>query len=89
MAFRRAHDGLRSLHGERADAEYVRILHMAAANGQALVEQTLLKLLESAERFDAEAVRQAVRPEPPSVPAVAIGALDLRAYDALLEEAAS
>jgi hypothetical protein len=30
LVFRRAYDALRSFHGERADGEYVRILHMAA-----------------------------------------------------------
>ena len=33
LIFRRACDVLRSLHGERADAEYVRILYMAATSG--------------------------------------------------------
>ncbi len=89
LVFRRAYDALRSFHGERADAEYVRILYIAASSGEAAVERALLKLLESAERFDADAVRHAVRPERPSVPVVAIGAPDLRVYDALLEEAVS
>ena len=89
MVFRRAYDALRSFHGERADAEYVRVLYMAAANGEALVERTLAELLAGAQRFDAEQVRHAVRPERPSVPSVSIGAPDLGVYDALLEEAVS
>lgn len=80
---------LRNHHGERADAEYVRILYMAASSGEAPVERALLALLESATRFDAEKVRHAVTPERPSVPTVAIGAPDLRVYDALLQEAVS
>lgn len=89
LVFRRAYDMLRSFHDERGDAEYVRILYMAAVNGEALVERTLCELVEGAARFDAEQVRRTVRPERPSVPAVAIGAPDLRVYDALLEEAGS
>jgi hypothetical protein len=89
LAFRHAYDSLSRFHGERADAEYVRILHIAATSGEAVVERALLKLLESAEHFDADKVRHAVRPERPSVPVVAIGAPDLRVYDALLEEAVS
>jgi hypothetical protein len=89
LVFRRTYDVLRSFHGERADAEYVRILYLAATSGEAAVERALLKRLESAERFDADKVRHAVRPERPSVPVVAIGAPDLRVYDALLEEAVS
>lgn len=89
LHFRRAYDALRSFQGERADAEYVRILYMAAASGEAVVERTLRELLEDGERFDADRVRGAVRPERPSVPAVAIGAPDLKVYDALLGEAVS
>ena len=67
----------------------MRILYIAATSGEAVVERALLKLVESNERFDAEKVRHAVRPERPSVPVVAIGTPDLRVYDALLEEAVS
>jgi hypothetical protein len=89
LVFRRAYDALRSVRGERADAEYVRILYLAAVSGERLVEQTLGELLDGGERFDADRVRLAVRPERPSVPAVAIGVPDLKVYDALLAEAAS
>jgi hypothetical protein len=87
LVFRRAYDALRSFHGERADAEYVRILYLAATSGEAVVERVLRKLLEDGARFDADGIRHAVSPERPSVPSVAIGAPDLRVYDALLEEA--
>jgi hypothetical protein len=89
LVFRRTYDALRSVHGERADAEYVRILYMAATSGETVVERTLRELLERADRFDADGVRRAVRPERPSVPSVAIGAPDLKVYDALLEQAVS
>jgi hypothetical protein len=89
LIFRRAYDVLRGFHGERADAEYVRILYLAATSGEAVVERSLRELLEAVERFDAERVRRTVRPEQPSRPAVMIGAPDLKVYDALLGEAAS
>jgi hypothetical protein len=54
-----------------------------------VVERTLRELLNEGERFDADGVRHAIRPERPSVPAIAIGAPDLKVYDALLAEDAS
>src|ERR1700693_942287 len=89
LVFRRAYDVLRSFHGERADAEYVRILYIAATSGEAVVERSLRELLEDTDRFDADRVRRTVRPERPGVPLVSIGVPDLRVYDALLEEAVS
>ena len=89
LIFRRAYDTLRSFHADRADAEYVRILYLAAVSGEAVVERILTELLNSTARFDADLVRQTARPERPSVPAVEIGAPDLHIYDALLEEAAT
>jgi hypothetical protein len=89
LVFRRPYDALRGCHGERADPEYVRILDLAAASGEQLVERTLGELLNGGERFDADRVRHTVRPERPSVPTVTMGAPDLKVYDALLAEAAS
>ena len=89
LVFRRTYDALRGFQGERADPEYVRILYLAAVNGEQLVEQTLGELLDGGERFDADRVRRTVKPERPSVPTVTIGAPDLKVYDALLAEAAS
>lgn len=89
LIFRRTYDALRGFHSERADPEYVRILYLAAVSGEQVVEQTLGELLEGGERFDADRVRHAVRPERPSVPMVTIAAPDLKVYDALLVEAAS
>jgi hypothetical protein len=89
LVFRRGYDALRGFHGERADAEYVRILYLAATSGEAVVERALLELLESAARFDADGVRHTVRPGRPSVPNIMMAAPDLRVYDALLGEAGS
>jgi hypothetical protein len=62
----------------------VRILYIAASNGEAVVERVLSEVLESGERFDAERIRRAATPEQPRLPSVTIGAPDLRAYDTLL-----
>lgn len=76
LVFRRAYDALR-------------ILHMAASSGEAVVQRSLSELREGVERFDAQRVRRTVRPEQPIRPAVMIGAADLKVYDALLGEAAA
>jgi len=84
LVFRRTYDALRSRLGERADAEYVRILHLAASRGALAVEQTLCALLDGGERFDAEQVQKIIEPERPELPAVTIAQPDLRFYDALI-----
>lgn len=84
LVFRRAYDALRSRLGERADTEYVRILHLAASRGAAGVEQALGAFLEGGERFDAERVQKMVEPQRPELPVVTVARPDLRCYDALL-----
>jgi hypothetical protein len=84
VVFRRAYDALRSRLGERAGAEYVRILYLAASHGAATVEQLLGPLLDRAEQFDAEQVRSMIAPQRPALPAVTIMQPDLRLYDELL-----
>jgi hypothetical protein len=84
LVFRQAYDALGSRLGERADAEYVRILHLAASRGAAGVEQALCVLLERDERFDAERVQKIVEPQRPELPTVTVARPDLRFYDALL-----
>jgi hypothetical protein len=85
--FRAAYDALCAGRGERADIEYVRILHLAASTLEATVERALAERLASGEAFDYAAVRALVAPEKPKVPALAVlAAPDLGAYDALLGE---
>ena len=84
MTFRRAYDALRASRGDRADVEYVRILHLAASTMESLVESALSTLLEAGARVDYDAVRAIASPEKPKVPVVHIGAPDLAAYDALI-----
>jgi hypothetical protein len=85
VVFRRAYDALVQAHGERADVEYVRILHLAATTMECLVEAVLHEMLGGPEAFDYIAVRTRVKPPEFEHPAVFIATPDLRSYDALLE----
>lgn len=84
LVFRRAYDALCEWRGQRADIEYLRILHLAAATMESLVEAALELLLESGERFDYVTVKELAQPESRPVPVVRIKKPDLSAYDALL-----
>jgi hypothetical protein len=84
LVFRQAYDALRRWCGERADAEYVKILHLAASTRESEVAAVLAAILEGPERFDYAAVKQLVRPERPVVPVLHLPRPDLRVYDALL-----
>ena len=83
--FRRAYDALRRFRGERADVEYVRVLHLAASTLETRVDQALGALLEAGAPFDYADVRQKAAPAVPRVPELrALAVPDLRCYDALL-----
>jgi hypothetical protein len=72
------------MRGERADIEYVRILHLAASTLQSDVEKALMVLLERDVRFDYAAVKSIAAPESPAVPDIQIPAPNPAAYDSLL-----
>lgn len=84
LVFRRAYDALVDARGERADVEYVRILHLAASTMQADVERALDTLLARGDRPDFMAVKELAAPEKPSIPDIQIPAPDLAAYDRLI-----
>jgi hypothetical protein len=84
LMFRQAYDALRERRGDRADVEYVRVLHLAASTGERAVEQALSALLAQGEAFDYAAVKALAQPETPAVPTLRIGVPDLGQYDALL-----
>ena len=86
LTFRRAYDALRATHGDRADVEYVRILHLAASTLETTVAQALETVLATATPFDYAAVKALAAPEPPHVPALDLPAPDLHLYDRLLTE---
>ena len=93
--FRLAYDALKRWRGERADVEYVRILHLAATTGdhrrppattmEATVDSALSLLLETGESFDYAVVRELAEPKVPEAPALTLsGQPDLKVYDRLL-----
>lgn len=86
LVFRQAYDALRERLAERADVEYVRILHLAASTLESRVEQVLVGLLAAGETFDYARVRALGAPAPATMPAVSIPEPDLRQYDLMLTE---
>ena len=75
--------------GERADVDYVRILHLAATTMECEVERALKRLLQSQVRFDYAVVKIApelAAPASPEIPALELsGEVDLsNVYDRLL-----
>jgi hypothetical protein len=89
LAFRRAYDALRSRRGDRADVEYVRVLHLAASTSEVLVERALEELLVSDARWDYATLKALAHPETPSIPVVHVGEPDFAVYDRLLATVAS
>lgn len=83
LSFRRAYDALVA-RTERADIEYVRILHLAASTMECRVEQALSALLTSGAPFDYASVAALVQPRKSEHPTVSVPAPDLRQYDRLL-----
>ncbi|HEX2184777.1 MAG TPA: IS21 family transposase, partial [Chloroflexota bacterium] len=70
---------------ERADREYVRVLHLAASTSEAEVEAALVLLLEQGAVPTLDAVRELVRvPGSVAVPELTAAGLDLDLYDRLL-----
>lgn len=85
LVFRRTYDALRVWRGERADVEYVRILHLAASTMEVDVERALVALLDAGQPFDYVAVKQIAAPEQTTVPTLTVpSAPDLGVYDSLL-----
>ncbi|MBS1859981.1 MAG: IS21 family transposase [Acidobacteria bacterium] len=86
LEYRRAYDALLAGSGEQADLNYVRILHLAASDGEDAVRVVLDGLLNAGELPTYEAVRSAVRgPRTPhGVPCLAVPPPDLSVYDRLL-----
>ncbi len=89
VTFRRAYDALARTHGERADVEYLRILQLAATEGEARVQAVLLLVLDQVGGFDYVTVQAQVAPPECIVPVIHIPAPDLSVYDALRAGAAA
>ena len=84
LTFRRSYDALRTARGDRADVEYVRILHLSASTSEADVTRALEVLLEQGTAFDFIAVKALAQPTTTEIPHVEIGVPDLGAYDDLI-----
>ena len=86
VAFRQAYDVLKQKRPERADKEYLSILHLAAKGSEQDVEAALNVLVEAKELPSYNAVKELVREEYPSaLPEVFIPAPELFSFDILLK----
>jgi len=87
--FRLAYDHLRAHQALRADKEYLAILHLAARESEQRVEDALRLLLAGDEAITSQAVAALVASgqQPAPLTDVAVQAVDLSAYDGLLERA--
>jgi hypothetical protein len=85
LLFRRTYDQLQVACPQRADREYLRVLHLAAGTSEVEVEAALTLLLESGTTATFEAVRELVRqPTAPDIPIVTTPVLSLVLYDQLI-----
>jgi hypothetical protein len=86
LEFRRAYDALLAEGSDQADLDYVRILHLAAGDGEETVRAVLADLVAQGTVPTYEAVRAQVRGPrtPEGVPYLNITAPDLTVYDRLL-----
>ena len=89
VTFRRAYDALQVQQPGRADREYVRLLHLAAQEGERASRRRWRSCWTRVEPVSEQAVRTLLGSDTPlSVAAqVSVPAVDLRLYDALLEGA--
>jgi hypothetical protein len=84
--FRMAYDALSDSCMSPADKEYLRILHLAATEGESLVDDALRVLLNAAAPLSFAAVAERVRSEEALPPAttVFVAAVELSCFDELL-----
>lgn len=83
--FRRAYDELLAATPTKADAQYLRLLHLAASTSEAEVELAIKLLLEAGGTPTFEAVRDlAGSGKPVPAPTIAKVVIDLSDYDTLL-----
>ena len=86
LEYRQAYDALLASNGDQADLDYVRILHLAASDGEEAVREVLAGALASGLIPTYETVRAQVRgPRTPNgVPCLDLSPPDLTVYDRLL-----
>jgi hypothetical protein len=87
--FRMAYDALQATCGARADKEYLRVLHLAARENEQRVDDALRVLLDGEAPLSAAEVEALVMSQTALPPAtqIAIPAVNLAGYDALLQGA--
>lgn len=86
--FRVAYDFLKRSNPNRANKEYLKILHLAARENESLVDAALDFLIDREKAITIEAVEALVKSEQKITSAkdVCIDKVDIKAYDALIEE---
>jgi len=85
LVFRRAYDALVQAVPQRADRDYVRLLHLAAGTSEPAVEAVLTELLAQGHAPVFDLVRDRLRvPTPTAVPELTAAVLDFGVYDELL-----
>lgn len=85
LVFRQAYDVLQQATSQRADREYVRVLHLAASRSESEVETALVLLAEQQSTPTFEAVRSLLAPAGTViVPTLTTPVLDFAVYDRLL-----
>lgn len=91
VSFRRAYDALLAADDGGADLQYVRILHLAASDGEGAVDAVIAELLGKEELPLYEIVRERLRGVRTAggVPDVPLRAPDLTRYDRLLSTGAA
>ena len=72
VTFRRAYDALQEQQPGRADREYLRLLHLAAREGESGVDAALAQLLEQGRLLSEQAVRTLLGKDTPLSVAVSI-----------------
>jgi hypothetical protein len=83
--FRLAYDRLLTDWPKRAEAEYVKILHLAATTSESEVETALSLLLEAGSTPSFAAVRDLIQvPQATAIPEIQKPTLDLSSYDQLI-----
>lgn len=84
--FRIAYDSLKRQNPQRASKEYLKILHLAARENETAVDKAIAYLIDQYKDIDYESVKAIVMDEPGlgEPEDVFIKAVDLRAYDRLL-----
>jgi hypothetical protein len=89
--FRVAYDRLRSQYAGSADKQYLKILELAAKESQTLVEAAIARLVELDRAMSFEAVEALVQSgqQLAAPTAVRVDAVDLLAYDSLLDSPAA